>query len=66
MAKKRSAIIPTKNGEMIAASAVALYAQTDLLAGELPSSEVGAHGDVPRPPDEVLEEHHHGELDARR
>ena len=34
-----------------------------LLSGELQRlQQVGAHGHVPRPPDEVLEEHHHREL----
>src|SRR5439155_16321202 len=33
--------------------------QTDLGPGEMEGlSQVGAHGDEPRPPNEVLEEHH--------
>ena len=62
MAKNRSATMPTKNGDIIAASAVVPYGEPDLLAGEVQRlAQPGAHRHVPGAPDEVLEEHHQRE-----
>ena len=65
VAKNRSATMPTKNGEIIAASAVVPARQADLLAGELQRlPEPRPHRHVPRAPDEVLQEHHRRQLHA--
>ena len=66
VAKKRSATMPTKNGDIIAATAVVPIGESDLLTGEaqrLPQPRPHRHR--PRPPDEVLEEHQRGELQRR-
>ena len=61
--KNRSATMPTKNGETIAAIAVAPYAQADLRAREMERlPEIRPHRHVPRAPDEVLQEHHRRQL----
>ena len=59
--------MPMKNGEMIAAIAVAPYAQPDLRVGEMQRlAEVRPHRDEPGAPDEVLQEHHRGQTRANR
>src|SRR2546422_142911 len=63
VAKKRSAKTPMKNGDTIAAMAVVMYAAPTWTAEMPRAPEVGPHRDEPRPPHEVLQEHHRRELD---